>query len=95
MTAVSQIRSAISGTTLRTLFSSFLALLNLALLFYYSPPLAGLACGTALVTGVVSALSVVLLLRHERALQHLQGEIYGAMVQLIQGVTKLRVAPVE
>jgi ATP-binding cassette subfamily C protein len=67
-------------------------LLNLALLFYYSVKLALIAVAVALVAIVVTTISGVLLVRKFRPLLELQGNIFGQTVQLINGISKLRVA---
>lgn len=95
VTAVAQINSILDGTVMRTLFTSFFALLNLALLFYYSAPLALVAVVVGLLTGVVTIVSGVITRRKLRPLQEIQGKIFGLMVQLIGGVSKLRVAAAE
>lgn len=95
VSAISQIRSQLSGTTLRTLFTSFFSLLNLCLLFFYSLQLALVAVGVALVAIIVTTISGVVTRRKIRPLQELGGEIFGLMVQLIGGVSKLRVAGAE
>jgi ATP-binding cassette subfamily C protein len=95
VSSISQIRSQLSGTTLRTLFTSFFSLLNLCLLFFYSLQLALVAVGVALVAIIVTTISGVVTRRKIRPLQELGGEIFGLMVQLIGGVSKLRVAGAE
>jgi len=92
VTAISTIRRQLSGTALRSLFSSIFALLNLALLFYYSWRLALLACFLAAIAIAGTIISGVITLRHLRPLQELQGKVFGVIVQLIKGVAKLRVA---
>ncbi len=93
--AVDDIGRDISGNVLTTLFSSFLSLLNLGLLWYLSAPLTILAIGVAAVlivttTGFGSALRRIL-----RRLLELDGRFFGLEVQLIQAVGKLRVAGAE
>lgn len=95
VSAVSRIRRTISGTTLSTLFSSFFALMNLGLLFYYSVPLALVALAAVVVTISVTIASGLISLHKIRPLEHLKGEIRGTTVQLIAGITKLRVAQAE
>jgi len=90
--AVNEVGRELSGTTLTTLFSSFLALLNLLLLYYYSPSLARLAVFVGLVVMVFTT-SIGLLIRKKiRDLMELEGKLFGFVVQLINGVGKLRVA---
>lgn len=95
VSAISQIRSQLSGSILQTLFASFFSLLTLGLLFYYSVSLALMALAVAGVTVIVTTVLGVFLLRQLRPLLELEGEIFGLMVQLINGVAKLRVAAAE
>ena len=95
VSSVNAIRRKLSGTALDAMLSGAFALLNLGLLFYYSPPLAMLALVVALVVVSVTIVSGVLLLKKQRPLLELDGEIYGLMVQLINGVSKLRIAGAE
>jgi NHLM bacteriocin system ABC transporter ATP-binding protein len=89
------IRHQITGVVLRTLFTSTFALLNLTLLFYYSPTLALVATAVALLVGVVTIVLGSMTLRQVPPLQALEGKIFGLMVQLINGVAKLRVTGAE
>ena len=95
VSGVSQIREQLSGTVLRTLFSGLFSLLNLGLLFYYSGSLALVAVAVALIYIVVTIVSGILTVRKFRPLLEQQGELFGVMVQLIDGVAKLRVAGAE
>ena len=95
VSAVSQIRQKLSTTLLKSLFSSVFSLLNLGLLFYYSVPLALVATLVALVNVAVTVTSGILTLRKVRPLLDQQGNLFGAMVQLINGVAKFRIAGAE
>jgi ATP-binding cassette subfamily C protein len=95
VSVVNTIRRQISGATLRTLLSSAFALLNLGLLVYYSGQLALMACAIALVLVSITALSGYFTLRQITPLQEIEGRIFGLVVQLINGVAKLRVAGAE
>jgi ATP-binding cassette subfamily C protein len=95
VTAISQIRAYLSGTTLRSLFSSVVLLLNLALLVYYSPRLTLVALAVAALSAAVTVGSSAMILRFERRILELRGKFFGLMVQLIHGVAKLRVAAAE
>jgi NHLM bacteriocin system ABC transporter ATP-binding protein len=95
VSGISVIRRKLSGTTLQTIFSGSFSLLNLGLLFYYSSPLAWLAMGVATVIIGVTTISGGLLVRRNRPLMELEGNIFGLLVQLINGIPKLRVAGVE
>ncbi|MEQ9625573.1 NHLP bacteriocin export ABC transporter permease/ATPase subunit [Coleofasciculus chthonoplastes] len=95
VSAIGEIRSKLSGTTLRTIFTSFFSLFNLGLLFYYSAKLALLAVGVAIVAIAFTTVFGILTLRQSRPLQELKADIFGIMVQLIGGVAKLKVAGAE
>jgi NHLM bacteriocin system ABC transporter ATP-binding protein len=95
VTAVSQIRAYLGGTTARTLFSGVILLLNLALLLYYSPRLTLLAVAVAALSAAVTVVSGVMILRIARVILELKGRFFGFMVQLVNGVAKLRVAAAE
>ncbi len=93
--AISEIRNRLSGTVMQTLFTSFFSLLNLGLLFIYDAQLALVPLGVALTAMIVTTTSGILTRRKLRPLQQLAGEIFGLTVQLIGGVSKLRVAGAE
>jgi len=95
VTAISVIRQKLSSTVLKTIFTSFFSLLNLGLLFYYSVSLALIALVVAFVNIAITMISGVLTLQKVRPLLELEGQIFGVMVQLINGVAKLRVAGAE
>ena len=93
--SVSQIRRQLGSTILIKLVTSVFSLLNLGLLFFYSVPLSFIAIGTAIVIIVVTVLSGGILVRKVRPLLEIEGSIFGEVVQLINGISKLRVAGAE
>lgn len=95
VSAIAKIRELINGNVLRTLFSSFFSLLNLGLLFTYSSQLAWVALVLALVNFMFTTFAGSLSRRNLLPLEELQGETFGLTVQLIGGVSKLRVAGAE
>lgn len=95
LTSISQIRRQLSGATVINLVGALFALLNLGLLFCYSVKLAIVAIAVALVAIAVTTLSGVFLIRKGQPLLELQGSIFGQTVQLINGISKLRVAGAE
>ncbi|WP_404790469.1 NHLP bacteriocin export ABC transporter permease/ATPase subunit [Altericista sp. CCNU0014] len=95
VSAIDQIRRRLTGTTLQTILSSFFSVLNLGLLFYYSPPLASIALVVAFLSIAFTTTIGVLIFKLVRRLQTLQGEIAGFIVELISGIAKLRVAGAE
>lgn len=93
--AVEAIRAKLGGATLKTLLSGGLSLLNLALLFVYSWQLALIAVGVLIANLGVTTFASASLLRHNKELVELRAVIRGVSVQLIQGVSKLRVSGAE
>src|SRR5215471_1545038 len=93
--AITLLSQKLSGTTLRTILSGGLTLLTLGLLMYYSLPLSLVALGVTLVASVVTLAAGVRTVQALQPLQVLEGTIFGLMVQLLHGVTKLRVAGAE
>lgn len=93
--SITQIHQTLSGTALRTIFSSFFALLNLGLLFYYNGTLALIALVVAFIYAVLTLISGWLTVSKLRRLLEQQGQLFGLMVQIINGVAKLRVAGAE
>ncbi|MDZ7966136.1 MAG: NHLP bacteriocin export ABC transporter permease/ATPase subunit [Nostoc sp. DedSLP03] len=92
VTSISTIRRLLSGATLITLITGLFSLLNLLLLFYYSWKLALVAVAVAIVVVAVTTFSGMLLVRKVRPLLEIKGNIFGQTVQLINGISKLRVA---
>ncbi|MBP5972228.1 NHLP bacteriocin export ABC transporter permease/ATPase subunit [Brasilonema sp. CT11] len=93
--SITQIREKLSGAVLKTIFSSVFSLLNLGLLFYYNTSLALIACVVAIVNIAITIVSGILTLQKVRPLLEIEGQLSGVMVQLINGVAKLRVAGCE
>ena len=95
VTAVSQIRASLSGTTFRTLLDGAVAWLNLGLLLYYSPRLAVVGVAVAVLSALLTIASGLGILRVQRRILELRGRSFGFLVQLVNGVAKLRVAAAE
>jgi ATP-binding cassette subfamily C protein len=95
VSAITEIRARLNGSILRTLFTSLFSLLNLALLLIYSFPLALVAIAIALVIVIITTISSLLIREKLRLVQELSGDLLGLTVQLISGVSKLRVAAAE
>lgn len=95
VSAVSQINQVLSGSVLKTIFSGLFSVLNLILLVYYSRTLAPMAIAVALIYIVITLVSGFLTLRKMRPILEQQGLLLGVMVQMINGVSKLRVAGAE
>ncbi|MEO8607105.1 MAG: NHLP bacteriocin export ABC transporter permease/ATPase subunit [Chloroflexota bacterium] len=92
---ISTIRQAISGTIVLTILSGVFSIFNFILLFFIDGQLALLASVLVLVAVGVTTLAGVLQARNQRALTNLQGKISGLVLQIITGISKLRIAGVE
>jgi NHLM bacteriocin system ABC transporter ATP-binding protein len=95
VSAITQIRQKLSTTVLKSLFSSLFSLLNLALLFSYSPSLALIALLVALINIAVTITAGVMTLKRTRPLLNEQGKLFGTILQIINGVAKFRLAGAE
>lgn len=93
--SINQIYSLVSGATQRTLLNGLFSLLNLGLMFIYSFPLTLVAVAITSLAVILTVISSLILLRQERKQEELAGEIQGLVLQLINGVPKLRVAVAE
>ena len=93
--SVTSIRRQLGGNTLINLITGCFALLNLALLFYYSAKLAFVALAVSLLIIIVTSISGALLVRKVHPLLEAEGNINGQVVQLIDGIAKLHVAGAE
>ena len=90
--SVSEVTHEVNGQTLNTLLASAMALLNLALLYYYSPKLAFIVLGLGLVVASASVIAGLSIRRYYRELMELQGHFFGLVVQMVSAVSKIRVA---
>ncbi len=90
--AVSEVTQELNGQALTSLLASAMALLNLALLYYYSATLATIALGLGLVVAAVSLGAGIYIRRYYRELMELEGHFFGLVVQLVNAVGKIRVA---
>ncbi|NJL49683.1 MAG: NHLP bacteriocin export ABC transporter permease/ATPase subunit, partial [Leptolyngbyaceae cyanobacterium SM2_5_2] len=95
VSSISTIRRKLSGSVLQGLFAGIFSLLNLGLLIYYSPWLAAVAVTVGLLVIAVTVASGLVLVRRYRPLLEIQGQLYGLVIQLINGIAKLRMAGAE
>lgn len=93
--AFSNIRQVLSGAVTGAVFTALTALPSVGLLVYYDPRLSLLAMGVlALTTGVTVAVGYRQLQR-SRVEQRLEGKLAGVVLELLTGISKLRVAGAE
>lgn len=95
VSSISTIRRRLGGNTLIKLMTGLFGLLNLGLLFYYNVKLALIAVAVAIVVVIVTSISGTILVQKVRPLLEIEGNIFGQIVQLINGISKLRVAGAE
>jgi NHLM bacteriocin system ABC transporter ATP-binding protein len=95
VSSINQIRQILSGSVLRSLLSGFFALFNLGLLFIYSAQLALVALAIAVVNIIVTTIFAVVSRKQMMANASAAGARLGLEVQLIDGISKLRVAGAE
>lgn len=92
---VTEIQNTLTGTTIGTIISSIFASFSFFLLFYYSWRLALVACALILVELMVVGLLAWLQIRQQRKLVNIQGRISGMVLQMLTGISKLRVSGTE
>lgn len=92
---ISGIRRILSGTTLNTILSGIFSMFTLALLFYYDVRLATIAALLAILAGLVLTYLGYRKVAYERKVLDVTNHISGLMLQLLDGVTKFRVAGAE
>ncbi|MBI1209241.1 MAG: NHLP bacteriocin export ABC transporter permease/ATPase subunit [Azospirillum sp.] len=93
--AVSQMRAAVGGTTLSVLIGGVFSATNFIVLLSLSGTMAAAALAIVLVQGSLILAANLAGLRWERKGQDQRGRLLGLVLQLIQGVPKLRVAGAE
>jgi ABC-type bacteriocin/lantibiotic exporter with double-glycine peptidase domain len=95
VSGINQLNQILTGTVMRSLFDSFFSLLNLGLLVSYNAQLALIAIAVAVLNMAITFFSFFASRQTMIPMQEITGEISGLTVQLIGGVTKLRVAGAE
>jgi NHLM bacteriocin system ABC transporter ATP-binding protein len=93
--SIDGIQLILSGAALTAILNGLFSFGNLALMFFYSPPLAWQACALLGFALVVTALGGLLQRRPERAILKLRGKTSGLVLQLLTSISKLRVAGAE
>ena len=93
--ALTRIEQILSTEALRTLFAGTASFLTLALMFYYSLKLGCIALASGGVIVGWMALRMRRLVRLQSQVQEVEGLLSGVVLQLINAVSKLRVAGAE
>jgi NHLM bacteriocin system ABC transporter ATP-binding protein len=92
---IAAIRQTLSEVALSSLLSLLFSLVNFVLLFYYSVNLSLLALGLFVVVLAITAFAGFRQVRYERADHTIRGRISGLVLQLVTGISRLRVAAAE
>ena len=92
---ISEIRRMLTGTAVQAAISGLFSMFSLALLFYYHWLLALYVCVMLLGLVVMTCVFSYGQVRNYRDVFRMQGAIDGFVVQMINGVAKLRVANAE
>ena len=93
--AIDKIRQTLSGATMNVLMLSLFSVLYIGQLFYYSWQLAALAVGLILTCLLATGICTYLKVKVQRELVKIEGKISGLVLQLLTGISKLRVAGAE
>jgi len=90
-----QIQQHMNQSTIRVLMDSFFSILYLIMMFIYSPQLSWIGIGIALVGSTVSAVLYIIQMRYEKDRLESNAKIYSFLTQVINGISKLRIAVAE
>ena len=93
--SVAAINQELNGQAMRTLLTSATALLNLGLLYWYSSKLAWMVAGIGLAIVLFTVGAGFFARRYYRRLMDLQGPFFGFVVELVNAVSKIRVAAAQ
>lgn len=93
--AISQIRRVLTGPALHAMLAGVFSMFSFALMFYYSWQLALLGTVLSVVAFLVPAGLGYLQVRRYRPLYAAVGKVSGIVLQLLTGISKLRVAGKE
>jgi len=94
-TGIDRIHRALSGSVLSSIFSAIFAIWYLLLLFYYDVRLALAAAALLVVPLALGVASSLIQLRYQRRIAGLRGKLSGVLLQLFDGIAKIRVAGLE
>lgn len=92
---IEEISTEITGVTFTAILSSFTGLFNICLMFYYSSRLAWIGVAGALISTVFTMVASYLIMKRSLQMEQESGVLFGFVVQLLNGVAKLRVAGAE
>jgi ATP-binding cassette subfamily C protein len=92
---ISAMRRLVTDSVTSSLLAGASSVFGFALLFYYSWRLALLATGLTALTVLAATLTGYYQVRYQRELMSVAGRLSGMLLQLVNGVSKLRVSATE
>lgn len=95
VSVISTIRRIVGGATISSILNASFSLLNFGLLVYYSFPLGILAGVIGFCIFIITIIAGTRKLMQLRYLEEIRGQNFGLTVQLINGISKLRLAGAE
>lgn len=88
--SVGEIHKRISGHVLRTTLTAIFSLIYLLAMLYYSPILTLVGTGIVLLGLMITILGFLIAQRYEIYGQNLNGKLQGKVVEMLQGLSKIR-----
>jgi len=92
---IDQIEQYVSDVTISAALSGIFSLFSLVLIFVYDPPIAVIAVGIAIVALSVLVAEATIVARYARVIADRSGRVATDVLQMIDGIAKLRVANAE
>jgi ATP-binding cassette subfamily C protein len=92
---IDQIEQYVSDVTISAALSGIFSLFSLVLIFVYDPPIAVIAVGIAVVALSVLVAEAMIVARYARVIADRSGRVATDVLQMIDGIAKLRVANAE
>ncbi len=93
--AIGQIRQMLTSTALTSIMTGVFSISSFFLLFHYSTSLALVASGLVLAAAAVSAGCAYLQMKYQRAIFEVAGKLSGLTLELMTGISKLRMSGTE
>ncbi|EIJ43330.1 NHLM bacteriocin system ABC transporter, peptidase/ATP-binding protein/NHLM bacteriocin system ABC transporter, ATP-binding protein [Beggiatoa alba B18LD] len=93
--SISAIRHILSGTILNLLFNGLFSCLTVWLMLTYSVKLTVLAISLAFIAMIINLIGGMRALHYERDLAEIAGKLSGLLLQLLNGIIKLRTTGAE
>jgi len=89
------IRRALTGVVLGSLVSGVFSVFSFALLFYYAPLVAMLACALTLILAGAATLTGFRYMKAAMIGEQMSGKLSSLVLEMVSGITKLRLAGAE